>query len=204
MILQKDVISTLRDAIEKRAVELGHEYSFIEEQGSTGSKQTQLRDQADIDLFIGLSPKEHSSILEDREALDKLLTQYAKEWIIPAVKQFDVENLELAFSQHPYVSFEYRGLPVDILCCFDLTPDELKSNGPITTVDRTVHHSRYVSKNITDSLREDIRILKSFLRACHTYGDRCPIGRMGFTGYTLELLVLQFGSLFQNQIPLIL
>ena len=62
-------------------------------------------------------------------------------------------------------------------------------------VDRTVHHSRYVSERMTDTLRDDIRILKSFLRACHTYGDRCPIGHMGFTGYSLELLVLQFGGL---------
>ena len=30
--------------------------SFIEPQGSTGLKQTSLRDVADIDLFIGLDP----------------------------------------------------------------------------------------------------------------------------------------------------
>jgi tRNA nucleotidyltransferase (CCA-adding enzyme) len=188
-------VETLQKALVKQADILGLEYSFIEEQGSTGKKQTQLRNAADIDLFIGLNPENHSETIKSRESIDRLLTQYAKEWIIPAIRSLDVSKTELAFSQHPYVSFDYRDLPVDVLCCFDISSKELRMNGPITTVDRTVHHTRYVSGKITNRMRNDIRILKSFLRACHTYGDRCAVGRMGFTGYSLEILVIQCGGL---------
>ena len=79
MTLQQEVIRILREALKERAGEIGQIYSFIEEQGSTGRKQTQLRNKADIDLFIGLSPDEHGKIIRNREAIDKLLNHYAKD-----------------------------------------------------------------------------------------------------------------------------
>ncbi|MHA2373950.1 MAG: hypothetical protein ACXAEB_13110 [Candidatus Thorarchaeota archaeon] len=39
-----------------------------------------------------------------------------------------------------------------------------------------------------------MRLLKSFVRASHAYGDMCAVGRMGFTGYSLELLAINYST----------
>jgi len=48
---------------------------------------------------------------------------------------------------------------------------------------------------MTEKMREDVRLLKSFVQASHAYADMCAVGRIGFTGYALELLVVTEGSL---------
>ncbi|MBN2230326.1 MAG: hypothetical protein JW779_12125, partial [Candidatus Thorarchaeota archaeon] len=89
----------------------------------------------------------------------------------------------------------YMKNDVDILLCFDLPAERIAHEGPITAVDRTIHHSEYVASRLNRSLREDVRILKSFVRASHAYGDTCAVGHMGFTGISLELLVIQKSGL---------
>ncbi|MFW9849016.1 MAG: hypothetical protein ACFFF4_07735 [Candidatus Thorarchaeota archaeon] len=193
---QQHVISTLRTALIEYSVTSGHEYNFIEPQGSTGKKQTQLKGAGDIDLFVALDPMNFEETLalpvkDRKKVLDTELDAIVEDWFIPATRGLNPSYLMKTYSQHPYLSIEYLGTDVDILVCFDLSKEELASNGPITAVDRTVHHSHYVAERINEKLREDIRILKSFVRASHTYGDVCPVGQMGFTGYSLELLVIQ-------------
>ncbi len=192
---QQHIISALTEALAIYSEEKGHRYSFIEAQGSTGRKQTQLKGAGDIDLFVALHPKEHERTLslpvkERNEALDEKLDSIIDEWFIPAFKDVEASNVLKTYSQHPYLSLEVLGTDVDVLVCFDLSKDELMVNGPVTAVDRTVHHTRFVAEKLDTHLREDTRILKSFVRACHTYGDVCFVGQMGFTGYSLELLVI--------------
>ncbi len=176
------------------------QYSFIEAQGSTGAKQTQLRGSADIDLFVGLRPEEYSQVIalpskKKQKALGHLLDGIVDQWFIPVASSLGATGIQKTYSEHPYLSLTMNGLDVDILCCFDLSRKSLQEEGPITAVDRTVHHSKYVAKNLDDRKRGDVRILKSFVRASHAYGDTCAVGRMGFTGYSLELLVLHSNSL---------
>lgn len=197
---QKKVISTLKTALSNYPSSENYSFSFIEAQGSTGRKQTQLRDAADIDLFVGLRPEDYSNILEKplperRNELDELMNGMVRVWFEPAISQLKTTNVQKAYSQHPYLSLEMRSLEVDILGCFDINSKTLAENGPITAVDRTVHHTRYVADRLTDQKREDVRIFKSFVKASHAYGDRCAVGRMGITGVALELLVLVSDSL---------
>jgi tRNA nucleotidyltransferase (CCA-adding enzyme) len=197
---QMDVISTLTDALVKQAEVSGFQYSFIEPQGSTGIKQTQLRNVADIDLFAGLSPRDHVDILElpqqqRHQKIDELMTQLVDDWFTPAVSKLDVSNAQKTYSQHPYLSLNMGNLEVDILGCFDIDSKTLSEAGPFTAVDRTVHHSRYVADKLTKEKRENARILKSFVRACHAYGDRCAVGRMGLTGVSLEILAILFSGI---------
>lgn len=192
---QMDVISTLKQALVLQAETTGFQYSFIEPQGSTGRKQTQLRNAADIDLFVGLSPGDFSDVLDlpqqlRHQSIDELMTRMTDEWFTPAVSELDVSNTLKTYSQHPYLSLKMKGLEVDILASFDIDSKSLSEDGPITAVDRTVHHTRYVADNLTQEKRENARILKSFVRACHAYGDRCAVGRMGLTGVSLELLAI--------------
>jgi len=200
ILAQQELIKTLTNALERQAKTQGRVYSFIAAQGSTGEKQTQLRDAADIDLFVALRPDDYSEILslsatERHRALDVTLDDIVENWFIPAVQELDVHDMQKTFSQHPYLSLKMGDFDVDILCCFDIPKAEILSGGPITAVDRTVHHSRYIAANLTEKMREDVRLLKSFVRASHAYGDMCAVGRMGFTGYALELLVIESGSL---------
>ena len=193
--LQGVVIDTLKSALSNYPSSHEYRYSFIEAQGSTGRKQTQLRGAADIDLFVGLRPEGYTTILERPQQsrhheIDNLMNRMVKGWFEPALAGLDTTSVQRAFSQHPYLSLEMRGLEIDILGCFDIDQDQLSARGPFTAVDRTVHHTQYVADRLTDEKREDVRILKSFVRACHAYGDRCAVGRMGITGVSLELLAI--------------
>ena len=200
ILAQQELIKKLTRALEQQAIIQGRVYSFIEPQGSTGEKQTQLRDAADIDLFVGLKPDDYSEILslpstERHSALDVLLDDIVEKWFTTAIQELNVHDVQKTFSQHPYLSLKMDGFDIDILCCFDISQAKIMSKGPITAVDRTVHHSRHIADNLTERMREDVRLLKSFVRASHAYGDTCAVGRMGFTGYALELLIISSGSL---------
>ena len=193
--LQKSVIDSLKKALAQHPISKDYSYSFIEAQGSTGRKQTQLRGAADIDLFVGLKPEDYVAILEKPQRdkhrdLDQLMNSMVKDWFKPSVTGLDTSNVQRAFSQHPYLSLKMMGLEIDILGCFDIDSETLSENGPITAVDRTVHHTQYVTDLLTDEKRDDARILKSFVRASHAYGDQCAVGRMGITGVSLELLAI--------------
>lgn len=192
---QEHVIRDLTVALERRATQIGREYSFIEPQGSTGRKQTQLRGAADIDLFVGLSPENHPFMEEEdsdkkHELLDDLMNTLVDTWFIPAASALGANGMQKTYSQHPYLSLEMQGLEVDVLACFDLSLEEIAANGPITAVDRTIHHTNYAADRLTPELRNTVRLLKSFARACHAYGDRCAVGQMGLTGVSLEILAI--------------
>ncbi|MFW9799940.1 MAG: hypothetical protein ACFFD9_05860 [Candidatus Thorarchaeota archaeon] len=200
--MQAAVIGKLSEALENHAASSDFPYSFIAAQGSTGKKQTQLRGASDLDLFVALRKKDFEEILglEDRErtqAIDQLMEDMVDEWFIPALDSIGAKSLQKAFSQHPYLSLVMADFDVDIVSCFDLTFSELAEHGPITAMDRTIHHTEYVANHLSSNLREDVRILKSFARASHSYGDTCAVGRMGFTGYAIELLVILKGG-FDN------
>ncbi len=197
---QQATIKNLTSVLESHAKEEGISYSFIQPQGSTGKKQTQLRGASDIDLFVALNPSDYENILmlpvKNRDIeLDRIFELLIDNWFTPALGEIDASNLQKTYSQHPYLSATYLGNEVDILLCFDLPPESIAREGPITAVDRTIHHTDYVAKRLNSRLREDVRILKSFVHACHVYADTCAVGHMGFTGVSLELLVIEKGSL---------
>jgi len=196
---QASVIEALKEALENHSGSSAFQYSFIAPQGSTGKKQTQLRGASDIDLFVALDKEHYRGSLDldarnRHSAIDALMESMIDKWFIPAVANLDVQSVQKTFSQHPYLSLKMAGFDVDIVACFHLSYDELAQNGPITAMDRTIHHTEYVVNHLSESLREDVRILKSFVRTSHTYGDTCAVGRMGFTGYALELLIIFTGS----------
>ncbi|MGY5881091.1 MAG: hypothetical protein RTV31_12625 [Candidatus Thorarchaeota archaeon] len=193
--LQKRIIDQLKKALQEKAESTNFQYSFIEPQGSTGKKQTQLRGAADIDLFVALRPDDYPELftetkMPNHQAIDDIMSRLVSNWFEPAVRNLEVTDIQRAFSQHPFLSLKMEGIDIDILGSFDIDAKILAENGPITAVDRTVHHSSYIADRMNQKKRDDARILKSFVRACHAYGDTCAVGRMGLTGVTLEILVL--------------
>lgn len=193
--VQARIIDKLREALQEKAESIEYVYSFIEPEGSTGKKQTQLRGAADIDLFVALKPEDYPQILNEEQAvnhqvINDLMNNLVSDWFEPAVSDLGGSEVQRAFSQHPFLSLKMEGIDIDILGCFDIDSQTLAEKGPITAVDRTVHHTCYVADRMTEKKREDVRILKSFVRACHAYGDTCAVGRMGLTGVTLEIIVI--------------
>ncbi len=192
---QKRAIDELTSALVSSAGSRKESYSFIQPQGSTGKKQTQLRGASDIDLFVALKPEKFQDILskpakERHAALDKALEEMVDSWFVPALHSIGISELQKTYSQHPYLSAKYLGNEIDVLVCFDLSTQRIAEKGPITAVDRTVHHSEYIADRLNAQLRDDVRLLKSFVRAAHAYGDTCAVGHMGFTGVSLEMLVV--------------
>lgn len=198
--LQKRIIEQLCRLLRNRADILDVNYAFIEPQGSTGKKQTQLRYDADIDLFVGLDTSDYEETLaldsdkRDRK-LGRTLDRLVDTWFQPVLEEVSAEQIQKAYSQHPYLTGEIDGVDIDIVFCFDLSRQEIMESGPITAVDRTPHHTNYVAQKLDDKLRQDVRIFKSFVKAGYGYGDKCAIGRMGITGFTIEVLSIFSGGL---------
>ncbi len=200
---QKEVINGLKKSIEKIAKKAGYKFLFIEAEGSTGIKQTQLRGASDIDIFVALSPNDYQNILRlptkkmIKEKLHKEFEIIVEKWFKPAAKDAGCTDIKITYAEHPYLSAKIRGFDVDIVAGFWLEPQELLRHGPITAVDRTPHHTQFVHKNLSMEQRDEVRLLKAFLKACHVYGDKCAIGRSGFTGFSVELLIF-FYKTFEN------
>ncbi|MHA1270822.1 MAG: hypothetical protein ACTSPY_13600 [Candidatus Helarchaeota archaeon] len=180
---------------------------FIEAEGSTGMKQTHLSGDSDIDLFIALDFNNYKEFLEFKSKIEmikelkKLFLKLCNEIFKPVLRKINAQNISLTYAEHPYITANLNSYLIDMVGCFDLSKEFLEKNGPITAVDRTPHHSKFIKNNLTDEMRNDVRILKAFFRSSHIYGDKSAIGRFGFTGFASELLIYYFNNidnLFDN------
>ncbi len=209
--LINELVDNLRFLLEKKANELGIEFTRIEPQGSTGIKQTQLRNDFDIDLFIGLNYDLYSqkyvglSKNKLKKASKKDFLDLCNTWIIKSLDLKEFHNPRLLYAEHPYVTVDYvtdnNTLKIDIVLYFDLDSNYIKENGPITAVDRSPWHGRFIRDNLNKNQKNEVRLLKQFFKACHSYGDKSAIGKIGFIGYSAELLIHHFGTIkkvFEN------
>lgn len=205
------IIELLKNSLSKKATELNIRYTDIQPQGSTGIKQTHLKDDFDIDLFIGLDyalykPK-YDGLTKNKlkKASKKDFLRLCKDWILKALTGKNFTNPKLLYAEHPYVSINYNYheliVKVDIVLYFDLDLKYIMENGPITAVDRSPWHGRFVRDNLTAKQKNDVRLLKQFFIANHCYGDKSAVGNIGFIGYSAELLIYHYKdilNLFQN------
>ncbi len=185
----KKVYNAIQIELEEKKIDA----AFIELEGSSGRKQTQLRNWKELDVFIGLPVSILPESMKDEKArkpfIQRFLRKMVKDVAVGAVKRAGSENFQVAYAEHPYVIAKIDDYKVDVVFCFDLTKEYIFENGPITAVDRTPHHSNFVTENLTDAQRDDVRLLKAFLQSTFVYGDSSPIGRSGFTGFSTEMLI---------------
>ncbi|MFW9998831.1 MAG: hypothetical protein ACFE9Q_04390 [Candidatus Hodarchaeota archaeon] len=209
--LIENITIKLQKLLAKKAKELYINYIKIEPQGSTGIKQTQLKDDYDIDLFIGLDFNDYKDKYKglSRSKLKKdskkdFLT-LCNNWILPSLTLDEFHNPRLLYAEHPYVTVDYLlndiELKIDIVLYFDLDLEYINKNGPITAVDRSPWHGYFIRDKLNLNQKNDVRLLKQFFKSCYSYGDKSPIGKVGFIGYSAELLIFYFKSLknlFEN------
>jgi len=147
----------------------------IELVGST-AKDTYLKNNMDIDLFLvfpATFPKEEIA----RHALE--------------IGRTLLEKTEESYAEHPYIRGYFNDYKTEIVPCYKIENASQK----LSAVDRTPLHTSYVKKHLKESQKQEVRLLKQFLRGIGCYGAEAEVE--GFSGYLCEILIIKYGS-FRN------
>jgi tRNA nucleotidyltransferase (CCA-adding enzyme) len=140
----------------------------------SAARDTWLKGEKDIDIFL-LFPE-----TLPREQLEEIGLKICRKIAGGAGRE--------RYAEHPYVSFEFQGFEVDLVPCYEISePRRIKS-----AVDRSPHHQAYVSQRLTPTLKDQVLLLKQFMKGLGVYGAELKIH--GFSGYLCELLILHTGS----------
>jgi len=174
-IIQKSkqkIAKLVYDLVEKEI----QKYSEVTELefGGSYAKGTWLSKNADIDIFI----KFKKNISEEKlESISKKIGFASLKKYSPYVR----------YSQHPYVEAKIKDTKINIVPCYDVKIGEWKS-----AADRSPYHTKFMKKSLTPKMRNEVRILKTFLQSNGIYG--AEIAKQGFSGYISEVLILEYGS----------
>ncbi|TVP40526.1 CCA tRNA nucleotidyltransferase [Candidatus Nitrosocosmicus arcticus] len=142
--------------------------------GGSFAKGTWLKNEADIDIFIKFKNEVDYGHFED----------YGKLIGMQALKEY---SPYLRYADHPYVEAYVDGVKFNIVPCFDVSFGDWKS-----AADRSPFHTSYVISNLNQEKKNQVRVLKKFLKSLKIYGAEISIE--GFSGYVCEVLILKFGS----------
>ena len=158
---------------------IAEEYNLETHFAGSTSRGTCMKGDKDLDIFV-LFPED-----TDRQELEEKGLELGKKTFENFNGEFQVD-----YAEHPYTKGEIQSHEVEIVPCFDVEPENIQS-----AVDRTPHHSRWIKGNLEDEERNDVVILKKFLKEQGLYGSSLKIE--GFSGYLCEILVSEFGG-FQS------
>ncbi len=145
-------------------------------QGSV-AKGTWISGDVDLDVFI-LFPKNLGGKWIREKALE----------ILVSIAEHGGWEFQARYAEHPYITMIIEGVKVDLV-------PALRLESPLeagTAVDRTPFHTEYVAARLSDELRDQVRLLKKFMKGVGVYGAEIRVG--GFSGYLSELLVIRYGS----------
>ncbi len=142
------------------------------------AKDTNLRGDRDFDLFL-LFPLSHS--LKDLEVM-------GLDW---AKKAVEPHKWHIGYAEHPYLRANYKGSKLDIVPSFKISHIDERAS----SVDRSPLHTQYINSKLTPSQKDQVRLLKRFLKNIGIYG--AELKTEGFSGYLCELLITYYGSFKQ-------
>jgi tRNA nucleotidyltransferase (CCA-adding enzyme) len=171
MSLTKEIIFKLSAEADKENVE-----AEIRVDGSI-AKDTWLKKEADIDIFMRVSP---SLTKED----------LAVKCLNIAKKAFKDHKIIERYAEHPYLEVWIKETRVNIVPCF-----KVEKGKWLSATDRTPFHTDFMKEKLNDELRKEVRVLKKFMKGTGLYGAEIKIG--GFSGFLCEILTLYYGS-FKN------
>ena len=140
------------------------------------AKDTYLQNNVDIDLFIQFPQTTPRNALEKNGLFigRKILTKP-----------------EECYAEHPYVRGVYKNYKTEIVPCYQIEDATQK----LSAVDRTPLHTKYVITHLNETQKNEVRLLKQFLKGIGCYGAEAEIE--GFSGYLCEILIINYGS-FNN------
>ncbi len=174
----KNNIAELASKLVKKEIKKFPEVIGLEFGGSF-AKGTWLSDDADVDIFIRFKK---STSEEKFEKISKKIGFEALKKHSPYVR----------YSEHPYVEAKIKNTKINVVPFYDVKNGEWKS-----AADRSPFHTKFMGKSLTSKMRNEVRILKTFLKSNGIYG--AEIAKQGFSGYVSEVLIKHFGS-FENVI----
>ena len=146
--------------------------------GGSYAKGTWL-DNADVDVFVKFKK---STPKEKFEEISKRIGFSSMKKFRPYVR----------YSEHPYVEAQIKKTKINVVPCYDVKLGKWKS-----AADRSPFHTRYMQKALTSKMKDDVRLLKKFLKSAGIYG--AEIAKQGLSGYVSEVLILNYGT-FENVI----
>ncbi len=144
------------------------------------ARGTQIRGNSDIDIFL-LFPRRMKERVIERMGL-----RIAKK----IVNRKKNESFVVKYAEHPYTRLFLNDMKINV----DIVPAYKIESATerVTAVDRTQLHNEFINSNLDEKQRDDVRILKAFLKAHNIYGAEAKTE--GFSGYLCELLVYNYGS----------
>ncbi|NIM25134.1 MAG: CCA tRNA nucleotidyltransferase [Nitrososphaeria archaeon] len=179
-------------SLEKSKIQIANlAYGLVEEQikdfsevvglefGGSFAKGTWLSESADVDIFIRFKETVPSDKFEE----------ISKKIGFESMKKY---HPYVRYSEHPYVEAKIKDTKVNVVPCYDVKLGKWKSSA-----DRSPFHTRHMKKMLTAKMRDEVRLLKTFLQSTNIYG--AEVAKQGFSGYVSEVLIINFGS-FENVI----
>lgn len=137
--------------------------------GGSFAKKTHINNDFDIDVFVRFPDNKNIS-KRLKKILDKATISYKE---IPGSRNyFEVK-----------ADYTYEIVPVKKV----KTPKEAEN-----VIDLSPFHVKYFNDNATNKIRDEVRLLKQFLKANNLYGSETHI--KGFSGHTVDLLTLHYKS----------
>lgn len=135
------------------------------------AKDTYLRNSVDYDVFV-LFPVEtpRERLQEDGLALGRRV----------------LDDPEEKYAEHPYVHGLFEGVEADVVPAYAVADARERQSA----VDRTPFHTRFVMARMERDQRDQVRLLKAFMKGVGVYGAESKTH--GFSGYLCELLVLKY------------
>jgi tRNA nucleotidyltransferase (CCA-adding enzyme) len=147
--------------------------------GSAG-KNTFLRGEHDLDIFLFFDRS------VERAEMEKKALEIGEE----VFKKFKGTYI-VEYAEHPYTKGKINGIVVEIVPCYRISNiNEMKSS-----VDRTPFHRKWVLENLDERQKDEVRLLKAFLKAQGLYGS--SLKTLGFSGYLCEILIAYYKD-FEN------
>ncbi|HDN75978.1 MAG TPA: CCA tRNA nucleotidyltransferase, partial [Acidilobales archaeon] len=144
------------------------------------AKDTCIRGEIDLDIFLLIRYEGISNEWIEKEILKPIVKRVSREKDLRIVKRY---------ASHPYLELYYRNLRADLVPAYwARSIPEIK-----TAVDRTPFHTEYIKLKLNrDELRDEVRLLKKFMKGIGVYGAEIKVE--GFSGYLCELLIVKYGS----------
>ena len=173
-LVVRNAVNKIVELLEKAKPFLGIDYT-VSVQGSF-AKDTWLSGDVDADVFILLDKRYCLSVA----VVDRLLRVLEK-------KILRGYRVEYSYAQHPYIRVYVEPVWIEIVPGCRVEAGEK----PLTAVDRTPFHTNYVREHLESWQRDEVRLLKKFMKGVGVYGAEVAV--RGFSGYLVELLIITFG-----------
>jgi len=141
------------------------------------AKDTFLQGDKDLDIFVFFPPAVARDQLEEKglEIGKSVFDRFDGDYVVE-------------YAEHPYTKGQINGFDVEIVpCCRVESGAELNS-----AVDRTPFHTQWVNEQLTSKEKDEVIILKKFLKGLNLYGSSLKV--RGFSGYLCELLIHKYSS----------